>query len=211
MVTALATGSPVSASVTNIVYALFAYAGNTEKTAVTIINDNIYRSLFKIVYLCDMGKEIERKFLVIGDSYMSLSYEHLELAQGYLSANPDATVRIRVAGTHGYLTVKGRNAGIVRDEWEYVIPVADAWDMLDRLCGQNVVRKTRYKVNHGGLCWEIDVFHGHLDGLKVAEVELCAPDIEVGVLPSFIGREVTGDERYYNSQLISAKELPPCE
>ena len=93
-----------------------------------------------------MAKEIERKFLVISDSYRTLSVSADEIRQGYLSRNPDATVRVRLRGERGFLTVKSRNRGVSRDEWEYEIPAADARDMLDRLCDGPVLSKTRYTI-----------------------------------------------------------------
>ena len=147
-----------------------------------------------------MGKEIERKFLVKNDIYKEMAKCRREMAQGYLSRNPDATVRVRVAGTAGYITVKGRNDGAVRDEWEYSIPAADAEAML-RLCPEgSVLSKTRYLVDFGGRTWEVDEFHGHLEGLVVAEVELDSAGAEVEI-PPFASTEVTGDARYYNSNL----------
>lgn len=147
-----------------------------------------------------MGKEIERKFLVHDNIYKEMAKGRRELAQGYLSRNPDATVRVRAADSTGYITVKGRNAGAVRDEWEYQIPVADAEAMLGLCAEGSVLSKTRYLVDFGGRTWEVDEFHGHLEGLVVAEVEL---DDENAVLevPPFASKEVTGDARYYNSNL----------
>ena len=103
-----------------------------------------------------MSKEIERKFLVINDIYKAMAKGRREMAQGYLSRNPDATVRVRVADAVGYITVKGRNAGAVRDEWEYTIPAADAEAML-KLCPEgSVLSKTLYLVDFGGRTCEVD-------------------------------------------------------
>jgi len=147
-----------------------------------------------------MGKEIERKFLVCNDTYKDMAFRRREMAQGYLSLNPDATVRVRVADGAGFLTVKGRNIGAVRAEWEYEIPVRDAEEML-KLCEQgSTLAKTRHLVDFGGLTWEVDEFHGDLDGLVVAEVELEGVD-SIVTLPPFVGKEVTDDPRYYNSNL----------
>ena len=105
-----------------------------------------------------------------------------------------------MADAVGYITVKGRNAGAVRDEWEYTIPAADAEAML-KLCPEgSVLSKTRYLVDFGGRTWEVDEFHGHLEGLVVAEVELDDENADVE-MPPFVSVEVTGDERYYNSNL----------
>ena len=149
-----------------------------------------------------MAKEIERKFLVISDSYRTLSVSADEIRQGYLSRNPDATVRVRLRGERGFLTVKSRNRGVARDEWEYEIPAADARDMLDRLCDGPVLSKTRYLVPGESGMWEVDEFHGRLEGLVVAEIELTSADTVVS-LPDFIGREVSDDPRYYNSNLAA--------
>lgn len=119
-----------------------------------------------------MAKEIERKFLVTDDSYRDMSARSVEVMQGYLSTRKEATVRVRIWGDCGYLTVKGANAGAVRDEWEYAVPVADAREMLERLASGTVIAKTRHIVEYGGRTWEVDEFHGSLSGLVVAEVEL---------------------------------------
>ncbi|MDE6854675.1 MAG: CYTH domain-containing protein [Muribaculaceae bacterium] len=151
-----------------------------------------------------MATEIERKFLVRDMSFMSLATSATELAQGYLSTDADATVRVRTCGDRAWLTVKSRNHGATRDEWEYPVPVEDALQMLERCCADRKIVKTRYIVDAGdGLCWEIDVFHGRHEGLIVAEIELPAADTAFS-RPDFIGREVTGDPAYYNSVLCKA-------
>lgn len=147
-----------------------------------------------------MGKEIERKFLVVDKSYRQLACKRHRILQGYLSKKVDATVRVRIKDDEAFLTVKGRNVGPVRSEWEYPVPVADAMQMLDLCRRDGVIEKTRYRVGR----WEIDEFHGALEGLTLAEIELQAPDERVD-LPDFIGREVTDDPRYYNSSLASAR------
>lgn len=149
-----------------------------------------------------MGKEIERKFLVNGNSYRDMACHSQHIRQGYLNTNPDSTVRIRIKDSHGYITVKGRTTGITRNEWEYEIPLADAEEMLERLCGAQVIDKVRYVVNHGNLQWEIDEFHGSLEGLVLAEVELPDETYAIDKFPDFIGREVSDDPRYFNSALI---------
>lgn len=158
-----------------------------------------------------MSKEIERKFLVKDNSFVAMAAEKRRISQGYLSTDADATVRVRVADGRAWLTVKGRNAGAVRDEWEYAIPEADAEEMLDRCCGGRRVDKTRYIVPFGGRVWEVDVFAGRLAGLSVTEVELDSAEAAVE-LPPFAGREVTDDARYYNSVLSdpSAPVPPAC-
>lgn len=154
-----------------------------------------------------MAKEIERKYLVCSPDYKQLASSHIDIEQFYLSTDPKATVRIRIAGDMAYLTVKGRNDGCTRDEWEYAIPVDDAREMA-RLASAMPMRKTRWIVDAECHKWEVDEFHGHLEGLTVAEVELTCADIHP-TLPGFIGREVTGDPRYYNSMLASGAEIPP--
>lgn len=147
-----------------------------------------------------MAKEIERKFLVISDTFKSNPDNVTEIAQGYLSTLPEATVRVRIRGGRAFLTVKGRNDGCVRDEWEYEIPVEDAREMLGRCATGGCIIKTRYCVGR----WEVDEFHGELEGLTVAEIEMSAPDDRIA-LPSFVGEEVTGDPRYYNSSLLKGR------
>ena len=151
-----------------------------------------------------MAKEIERKFLVTDTSYIGRAESAVIIRQTYLSTNPDATVRLRIAGDKAWITVKGRNAGAVRDEWEYPIPVSDAEEMAERLAGGFAIDKTRYVVDHEGWKWEIDCFHGRHEGLTVAEIEMPSADSNPP-LPDFIGREVTGDSRYYNSTLAAAR------
>ncbi len=153
-----------------------------------------------------MAKEIERKYLVDGSSYRETATSAVRIRQAYLSTNPDATVRVRIAGDSAWLTVKGRNAGNVRDEWEYPIPVADAEAMLARCAQSPVIDKTRYRDGR----WEIDEFHGSLEGLVVAEIELTSADEEYA-LPGYIGCEVSGDARYYNSSLAKSGRIPEGE
>lgn len=145
-----------------------------------------------------MGVEIERKFTVRAD--FRPQGAGTEMAQGYLSCDPQRTVRVRLAGGRGYLTVKGETRGMVRAEYEYEIPPSDARAML-ALCDPPLVEKTRYVVDAAGRRWEVDVFHGANDGLVVAEVELPSETAEV-TLPAWVDREVTGEKRYYNSSLI---------
>ncbi len=146
-----------------------------------------------------MGKEIERKYLVKNDGYKQMATARKEMEQGYLSVDPDRTVRIRRTDDCAFLTVKGRNQGMVRDEWEYRIPVDEAQQMLGLSVYPPLI-KTRWIVPYAGLVWEVDEYHGPLEGLTVAEVELPSEDI-VPQLPPFAGKEVTGDSKYYNSNL----------
>jgi CYTH domain-containing protein len=145
-------------------------------------------------------REIERKFLVTSDAWR-IGAEGKIYRQGYLSLDVDRTVRVRVAGDQGFLTVKGRSVGASRAEYEYPIPVAHAEEMLDRLCLRPLIEKTRYRVAHEGLVWEVDAFAGENAGLVVAEVELEAED-QVVALPPWVGREVTSDPRYANGSLV---------
>lgn len=150
-----------------------------------------------------MGKEIERKYLVADDSFVSMATHRVEIAQGYLSTDPDRTVRVRIKDAHGYITVKSRNVGAVRDEWEYEIPVVDAYDMIQRCC-VGVLQKYRYYVPFDGRTWEVDAFRGRHLGLVIAEIEL-ADEHDTYALPPFVSEEVTGDPRYYNSNLAKTE------
>lgn len=149
-----------------------------------------------------MAKEIERKFLVNDDSYKAMSTSSRHIVQAYLSTSPDATVRLRIIDNKAYLTVKSRNVGCCRGEWEYEIPVADARDMIECCKLQDIIEKTRHYINFDNHLWEIDEFADRFKGLIVAEIELYTPD-ESFTLPPFIGKEVTGDPRYYNSSLLT--------
>lgn len=150
-----------------------------------------------------MSKEIERKYLVCGSSYRHQAIQKKDMMQGYLSLDPDATVRIRIVGDKAFITVKSRNIGAVRNEWEYPVPIEEAKEMLRSCCKSLLIEKTRYIVEAPhNLKWEIDEFHGSLDGLVIAEIELPDEDFEVA-LPDFIGEDVTGNPRYYNSSLAS--------
>lgn len=158
-----------------------------------------------------MAKEIERKFIVNNKSYREIAQHCHEICQGYLSTDPDATVRVRILDDKGFVTIKTRNQGCVRNEWEYAVPLVDACQMMEA-CKGRTIEKTRYIVvpedDVKGLRWEVDEFHGRLQGLVVAEIELPSPDTPFET-PSFIGREVTGDARYYNSSLSEAGSSVP--
>lgn len=145
-----------------------------------------------------MGIEIERKFLVKNNDWRKLG-EAVHYMQGYLVADPERTVRIRVAGHHAFITIKGPTDGISRMEFEYEIAVADATEML-HLCPFPAVEKYRTKVIWKGKTWEIDEFKGENEGLIMAEIELLSPE-EIFENPPWIGEEVTGDLRYFNSWL----------
>lgn len=147
-----------------------------------------------------MGVEIERKFLLDGDAWRSLG-EPVLLRQGYLSSNPDRVVRVRTEGGKGSMTIKGRSTGATRGEWEYEIPLADANELLDRLCEQPIIEKYRRRIDFAGNTWEVDEFLGENQGLMFAEIELSSEDQHFDK-PDWIGAEVTADRRYYNSSLI---------
>ncbi len=146
-----------------------------------------------------MNREIERKFRVVNDLYKSGSTSCL-YKQGYLCTDKERTVRIRIAGEKGYITIKGRTTGCSRAEYEYEIPLADAASMLDTLCVK-LIEKIRYRcTGPDGKVWEVDEFLGENEGLVVAEIELSGED-EPFACPAWVGDEVTGDPRYYNSYL----------
>jgi adenylate cyclase len=147
-----------------------------------------------------MGIEIERKFLLKGDGWRGLGQPTL-MRQGYLTADPVRTVRVRIEGERAVITIKSKSTGASRGEWEYEIPVPDAAELLDQLCEQPLVEKTRHRIEHAGHTWEVDEFKGENAGLVVAEIELGSED-EAFEKPDWIGQEVTGEKRYYNSSLI---------
>ncbi len=147
-----------------------------------------------------MGKEIERKFLVKGDSWRAQAHGK-RYRQGYLSTVKERTVRARVAGDQGFLTIKGITVGASRSEYEYEIPLADANEMLDKLCERPIVEKTRYRLPQDDIVWEIDEFEGDNRGLIVAEVEL-KDEHQTYPKPDWLGEEVTGNPDYFNSNLV---------
>lgn len=147
-----------------------------------------------------MGTEIERKFLIKGNDWKKNSKAVL-FRQGYLSTVKERTVRVRTIDNKGFLTIKGITVGATRAEYEYEISVSDANEMLDSLCEKPIIEKTRTKIEYKGLIWEVDEFFGENEGLVVAEVELVSEDQEPAI-PEWIGEEVTGDPRYFNSNLI---------
>ncbi len=148
-----------------------------------------------------MNQEIERKFLVIGD-YKSEAFSSSRIAQGYICHVPGRTVRVRIRDDQGFLTIKGapKPGHFGRGEWEWEIPAGEARELMS-LCDSGVIDKTRYLVQAGAHVFEVDEFYGDNEGLTVAEVELSSED-ETFEKPSWLGREVTGDRRYYNSQLL---------
>ncbi len=148
-----------------------------------------------------MGEELERKFLVVGDGWRQGS-QAMDYRQGFLSTVPERTVRVRVAGNQAWITVKGVAVGLRRPEFEYEIPVDDARQMLDALCERPLIEKRRHRLTVAGHVWEIDVFEGDNAGLIIAEIELRSEN-EAFEAPPWLGREVTGDPRYFNANLVA--------
>ena len=149
-----------------------------------------------------MAREIERKFLVANAGWKA-GTRGVRYRQGYLSTVKERTVRVRTEGDRAVLTIKGLTTGVSRAEFEYPIPFADATRLLDEVCERPIIDKTRYRVPAGGgLTWEIDEFHADNDGLVVAEIEL-ASEAQPFERPAWLGTEVSGDPRYFNSNLIS--------
>lgn len=147
-----------------------------------------------------MGQEIERKFLVCSMGW-KVGAVGIPYRQGYLCRQEARTVRVRIAGDEAYLTIKGQALGIARLEYEYPIPLAEASELLDRLCLKPLIEKTRYRIEYRGRVWEVDEFSGENQGLVVAEVELESPDQPLE-LPDWVGEEVTHDPRYLNANLV---------
>ena len=145
--------------------------------------------------------EIERKFLVTSEAFKKEAFAKNRIMQGYLSSVPERTVRVRIKGDKGFLTIKGASneSGISRFEWEKEIPVEEAAALL-KLCEKGVIDKTRFEVKIGNHIFEVDEFHGENEGLIIAEVELKS-ETEVFEKPVWLGKEVTNDSRYYNSYL----------
>lgn len=150
-----------------------------------------------------MSQEIERKFLVTGD-YKSKAYANSRIKQGYISSAVGRTVRVRIRNEKGYLTIKGASnaSGTSRYEWEKELALNEAEDLM-KLCEPGIIDKTRYLVQYGNHVFEVDEFYGENKGLVVAEVELNSEN-ELFEKPDFLGQEVTGDVRYYNSHLMKS-------
>lgn len=147
-----------------------------------------------------MPEEIERKFLVktnLWEKPASVVF----CRQGYLSTEKNRIVRVRVAGKSGFITVKGLSEGVSRLEFEYEIPLADAENILEKLCKKPLIEKKRYTVQQGEIVWEIDEFSGENEGLVIAEVELENESQEID-LPEWIDREVSGEPKYFNANLV---------
>jgi CYTH domain-containing protein len=145
--------------------------------------------------------EIERKFLVLSDSFIAEAFTKKRIVQAYISANPDRTVRIRIKGDKGYITIKGKgnNSGTTRLEWEREIGLFDAETLLT-ICESGSIEKVRHEVKVGQHVFEVDVFLGENEGLIMAEIEL-QDENEPFEKPYWLGQEVTNDERFYNAYL----------
>jgi len=146
-------------------------------------------------------QEIERKFLILSDKYKSEAFKETRIVQGFLNTHKERTVRIRIKGKHAFITVKGisNKEGTTRLEWEKEIPVSEA-EMLLHLCEPNLIEKTRFEIKVENHIFEVDEFYAENEGLVIAEIELNSEN-EAFKKPSWLGKEVTGDVRYYNSQL----------
>ncbi len=150
-----------------------------------------------------MGTEIERKFLVEGDQWRAAATRGIAYRQGYLSLDLQRSVRVRIADDKAWLNIKGKISALSRYEYEYAMPVADAREVLDRLCVKPVIEKVRYRLTHAGLTWEVDVFGGDNAGLVVAEIELDS-ETQHFERPHWLGQEVSHDARYLNINLVRA-------
>jgi adenylate cyclase len=145
--------------------------------------------------------EIERKFLVLNTDFKKQAFAKNEIAQGYISTNPERTVRVRVKGNSGFLTIKGsgNETGMSRFEWEKKIDLEEAKQLM-KLCEKGAISKTRYEIKVGKHVFEVDEFYGENEGLIIAEIEL-ESETETFEKPNWLGKEVTKDERYYNAYL----------
>jgi len=150
-----------------------------------------------------MAQEIERKFLVTSHEFKSQSFKHTRIIQAYISKIPDRTVRLRIKGETAFITIKGEasDSGTTRYEWEKEIPINEATELL-KICEPGTIDKTRYEVKAGNYTFEIDEFHGENSGLIVAEIELLN-ETDKFEKPIWLGEEVTGDIKYYNSELTN--------
>lgn len=149
-----------------------------------------------------MGKEIERKFLVKNETFKVDSVKEIKITQGFLSTVAERTVRIRIKGKQGFITVKGigNDSGVSRFEWEKEIDIQDARELL-RICEPGIIEKTRFHVKSGVHTFEVDEFHGENKGLVIAEIELTSED-EIFKNPNWLGKEITGNVKYYNSMIV---------
>ena len=151
--------------------------------------------------------EIERKFLVLSEDFKTEAFKQTRIVQGFLNTHKERTVRIRIKGKEAFITVKGisNKEGTTRLEWENEIPVKEAETLLN-ICEPNLIEKTRFEVKFGNHIFEVDEFYGENEGLVIAEVELSSEN-ETFEKPSWLGKEVTGDVRYYNSLLSKTPYL----
>jgi adenylate cyclase len=147
-----------------------------------------------------MAVEIERKFLLKRTDFLK-KIKGTAVTQAYFSVKNKSTIRIRIHGKKGFITIKGKAKGTVREEYEYEIPLDDAREMILHLCEKPAIEKVRHKIKHRGFTWEVDVFKGENEGLIVAEIELEHPDQKFPK-PAWLGKEVTDDKRYRNSRLV---------
>lgn len=146
-------------------------------------------------------KEIERKFLVASEAFKKVAHKRTKIVQGYLSTHPERTVRVRIQGNDGFITIKGKSSksGLSRFEWEKQIPLAEAEELL-HLCEPGIIEKTRYEISSDNHTFEVDDFMAENEGLIIAEIELGSEN-EPFSKPEWLGKEVTGDVKYYNSNL----------
>ncbi len=149
-----------------------------------------------------MAVEIEKKFLIISNNWRDDASEGVQFLQGYFATNDSCSIRVRIAGNKANLNIKSATLGVTRTEYEYSISMKDAEQMLQNLCIQPLIEKTRYHVKHDEHTWEVDVFAGKNEGLVVAEIELKSTN-EAFTKPNWIGDEVSDDPRYYNVSLVS--------
>lgn len=147
-----------------------------------------------------MAIEIERKYLVKATGWKDAA-KSARYRQGYLSTTKEQTVRVRTVEDKAYLTIKGTSTGCSRAEYEYEIPFADASEILNNICVKPLIEKIRYRVDYASQIWEIDEFLGDNQGLIIAEVELTSEDQKIE-LPNWVDKEVSGDARYFNSNLV---------
>ena len=148
-----------------------------------------------------MGLEIERKFLLKNNSWKKEIKETIFIRQGYLNSKVERTVRIRIQGEQGVLTIKGKNQNVTRKEFEYQIPLDDALHLIS-MCEKPIIEKTRFLISSNRCTWEIDVFNGENKGLVIAEIELSS-EKESFDIPNWLGKEVSSESKYYNSSLIT--------
>lgn len=148
-----------------------------------------------------MFLEIERKFLLKNDKWKLLVVEHNTIIQGYLCSSDKSTTRVRIYGDKAFLTIKGKTVGIKRKEFEYEIPIIEARELF-KFCKKPLIEKTRHIIKQGTLKWEIDIFEGENKGLEFCEIELADKNQKFKI-PSWLGKEITFDKKYYNDYLVS--------